>query len=383
MQHWKSKYIEKNAKESHVYLFTSLEIKSYIQKFLTDYGLALHNYQINFLESNIDIFISYYQTSKSLSFIQKTNLDQKIKIKRKRFNKKLSSVYAKKSVPLSITKYVKKYYLLNNSFLKKKIINILNTLEILKLEYYSLKSSKTKKKLFFKQKKKILLQYYINCFKYLRYLTFLTQKRKDQKRIKSLEYYKTYLTVKEYRTLNNYKTNNFVEKLIEGLALFTRNQFNLSLTIKQINQNITFLKTNAQNFKRILSKLRKFQRNEFFNEGINTFFSAVSQKNSAKLIADYIANQLKFMKRHKFFLTFVTKTLTLLLTQKFSKIKGIKLKVRGRINNSTRSKVQTINIGKISLITVTNKINHAKQTAYGPNGTLGVQVWTTNDQIKI
>ena len=59
MRNWKSKYIEKNVKESHVYLFTNLEIKRYIQKFLGDHGLALDSYQINFLDSTIDLFVLY------------------------------------------------------------------------------------------------------------------------------------------------------------------------------------------------------------------------------------------------------------------------------------------------------------------------------------
>ena len=372
---YKSKYIEKNLKESHVYLFTSLEIKNYIRKFLADYGLTLHTYQINFLESKIDLFISYYQTSKSLAFIQKANLDQKVKLKKKRFTKTLNKIHIKQKNKNIFSEYLKNYYTFNNSFIKKRLLTLLNALEVLKLEYYSLKYSRRKKNLVFKHKKKVLLRYYINCFKYFRYLSFLLKEKNEKKRLKTLNYYKTYKTVKQYKTFNNYKSNNFIEKLIEGLVLFTKSQFSISLTIKQINKSLKFPKKRIQNFKRILSKLRKFQKSDFFHEGINVFFNAMAQKNSADLIATYIANQLKFMKRHKFFLTFVTKALTLLISQKFAKIKGIKLKVRGRINNSARSKVKTLTIGKISLITVNNYISHAQQVAYGANGTLGVQVW--------
>nr|YP_009688010.1 ribosomal protein S3 [Haslea nusantara]QDX17601.1 ribosomal protein S3 [Haslea nusantara] len=378
MKNWKSKYFEKNSKESHTYLFTSIEIKNYIQKFLNDYNLTLHNYQINFSDSTLDIYISYYQNLQSLSFIQKSNLSQNIQIKRKRFNKNLLT---KNDLNLDskfkIQKKLQNYHNKNNNFIKKKLINILNTLEILKLEYYSLKSAKTKKKIFLQQRKKILLHYYTNCFKYHQYLSFLLSHHNYQKRLQTLKYYKTYRDIKKYRTLHNYRLENFTEKLLEGLNLFTKNKFTIQLTFQQINRNLIFPKKSSQNLKRILSKLRKFQRSDFFNEGVNTLFNAITHQNSAELITKYIAYQLKFMKRHKFFLTFITKTLSLLIYQKLTKIKGIKLKVRGRINNGSRSKLTTINIGKISLIAANPKLNHAQSVSYGANGTFGVQAWVS------
>merc|ERR1712122_464379 len=109
----------------------------------SDHGLTLHTYRINFLESRVDLFISYYQTSKSLAFIRKTNSDQKIKLKKRRFNK----IFIKQKNENTFNKYLKNYYMFNNSFIRKRLLSVLNALEILKLEYYSLKYSKRKKDL--------------------------------------------------------------------------------------------------------------------------------------------------------------------------------------------------------------------------------------------
>lgn len=378
MKHWKSKYLEKTSKESHTYLFTSLEIKNYIQKFFKNYGLTLHNYQINFSDSTLDIYISYYQNLKSISFIQKTNLEQQIQVKRKRFSRKLLNKNNKIiENQLKLYKSIQSYNQTNNHFVKKKLISILNILEILKLEYYSLKYTRTRKQLLLQRRKRLLVHYYTNCFKYYRYLSFLLLRNNFQKRLQTLKYYKTYLNIKHSKTLDHYRLTNFTEKLLEGLTLFTKDRFAIVVTLQQINRNLSFPKKNSQNLKRILSKLRKFQKNDFFNEGINTLFNAVTRDNSAELITKYIAYHLKFMKRHKFFLTFVDKTLTLLINQKFTKIEGIKLKIRGRINNSSRSKLKTINIGKISLITVDTNLNHAQSVSYGSSGTFGVQAWVS------
>lgn len=377
MENWKSKYFENNKKESHVYIFTSLEIKKYLEKFFKNYGLELHDYRINFLDSNIDLYISYYQTLKSLEFIQKINSEQKIVVKKKKFNKKLSNLNNNNSLVLK--QQIKNYHISTNNFIAKKVSKVFNLLKVLKTEYYSLKSLKLTNPLLLKKQKKILIQKCLKVFKYRKYLFFLLYKKKDttlQKRIQLLSYYKTYLNISRHKNIKTLKYHNFLEKLTEGLSLYTQNQFNIFLTLKQTNRNIKFPKKQSLNLKRILSKLRRYQRNNFFNEGVNTLFTAVSEHNSAKLITDFIAFQLKFVKRHKFFLTFITKTLTLLINQKFSKIKGIKLKVKGRINNSARSKSNTIKIGKkTSLITVNSQINHAQSTSYGSNGTFGVKAW--------
>jgi len=375
MQNWKSKYIEKNVKESHVYLFTNLEIKRYIQKFLGDHGLALDSYQINFLDSTIDLFVSYYQTSNSLDFIQKKNFEQKIRIRRKKFSEKLTQISGENRTSrntLGLTDQMKNYYILNRSYSRKKFFIMLKIFKIVKTTFQFLRFSNKKKPVF-------LISYYKNCLRHLKYFFFLLRQRKKQKRLKTLKYYKIHTITQKYETLKNCRSNNFIKKLLEGLVLFTDNQFNISLTVKQVNRNIKFSKKQTQNFKRMLSKLRKFRRNDFFDEGVNTLFNAIKQQYSAKLIASYIAKQLGVVKRHKFFLTFVAKTLSLLLAQKFAKPCGIKLQVRGRINNSSRSKLQAFNIGKISLVTTNQNLTHSQQTAYGPNGTLGVKVWVVSE----
>ena len=76
MKNWKLKYFEKNSKESHIHLFSSLEIKNYLKKFLNDYNLSLNDYQIHFSNSTVHIFISIYKNKKIKKKEKKTKISR-------------------------------------------------------------------------------------------------------------------------------------------------------------------------------------------------------------------------------------------------------------------------------------------------------------------
>ena len=125
-------------------------------------------------------------------------------------------------------------------------------------------------------------------------------------------------------------------------------------------------------------KLKKFERNLFFKEGRHVFIASITQHNTANLLANFISKQLRTLKRQNFFFSFLKESLSTIMTLKFSKIKGIKILIKGRLNNAARSKNIIINLGKISLIAAKTKIDYAESTAFTSNGTLGVKVWICN-----
>jgi hypothetical protein len=56
-------------------------------------------------------------------------------------------------------------------------------------------------------------------------------------------------------------------------------------------------------------------------------YTCTTQPDSSELLAQFVANQLKKQKRHNFFKILKT-TLTLFSNKAFSKLKGIKIKVK-------------------------------------------------------
>jgi len=126
----------------------------------------------------------------------------------------------------------------------------------------------------------------------------------------------------------------------------------------------------------ILTKLRKYEQNEFFNGGVNLMLYCVINKKSSYLLAEFIANNLKKLKRHNFFLKFVKATLSLFSTKKCSRVKGIKIKISGRFNGRPRARSRTISIrSSIPTININSKINYSEATSFTANGTFGVKVW--------
>lgn len=101
-----------------------------------------------------------------------------------------------------------------------------------------------------------------------------------------------------------------------------------------------------------------------------------TQTNLAELLGKYITEQLKTIKRHNFFFNSLKKNLTLLIKQKFSKIKGIKILIKGRLNNASRSRTRIIKIGKIPIITKNMAIDYSESTAFKTShGTIGIKIW--------
>jgi len=391
---WDFKYFEKKRDESNIYIFQSIEIKKFIKKILKDNGLMLHNCKIDFLESDIKIFISYLKLPKSQTIINLISNNQKIKLIKK--TKQFES-YGKNI----------KEYLSTKKYLSNREVNLKNRIDLKLNSKFKYESNLKKQKIIIfllnyfvlnknrkTQKQKVLLKSSFNqkinsvfekemekkfvncCEQTLEKQTF--EKQAIKKRIKILQYYKYYIKIKNHEIIQNIKINNFLEKVIESLKIFTRNKFNIILNIRQANNNLSYNLTpyQLQHLKKTTIQLRQFKKSKFFKEGLNVIFLSLIEKNSAQLLADFIANQLKLVKQHGFFLKFLKKALSLMLTSKLSRAVSIKMVARGRFNGKRRSGKKMLNINKnMPLMTLNSNINSAQSTAYGSNGTFGVKIW--------
>ena len=64
-----------------------------------------------------------------------------------------------------------------------------------------------------------------------------------------------------------------------------------------------------------------------------------------------------------------------IISSKFSKIKGLKIKISGRLNGAPRANSKIIQIGSIPLQSFNSLIDYHNSTAYTPNGSFEVKVW--------
>lgn len=173
------------------------------------------------------------------------------------------------------------------------------------------------------------------------------------------------------------KTKLLLSQFFKSLSIFIKKKIKFFLVLQPLNNNIKQI-FNPQ-IKRFLRKklinLRKYKQSDFFQEGINLLFRCATNKKSAKLLAQFISTQLKNLKHHNFFFKFLKNTLTLFKNNIFSKFKGIKIKIKGRLNGRPRARSKIIKIANnISVLTINSKIDYSEITAFTPSGTLGIKV---------
>ena len=342
---WKSKYFEKTKEEFSLYAYQSLEIKNFLQKVLTINGLIFHNFKIQYSGNTIYLYISYYTTTKATSLISNINAQKNFKLKKYKLSKKRN-----------LKKKIKKQQVL----LKKQ------NFDLQKVFFSIFKYNNTnipKKKYFRKFKNKN---------------TRCVIETKLKKRIRVLKDYKNRLKIKNYKNIKHLEFNNFSEQLLESLSIYTNKKFNIFITFQNLNKGLSLNLTNfqAKFLKNKLLGLRRESRNQFFKETVNILVISVIRKNSAGLLAEFIAYQLSIMKRHSFFLIFVKRFLiTLISKKKFSNISGIKFVIKGRINGVPRARKQIYETGKVPIQTIDSNIDYHQATSYTPNGTFGVKVW--------
>lgn len=207
-----------------------------------------------------------------------------------------------------------------------------------------------------------------------------------------LNLYISYFVTPEFLSKNNDKlfiTNKMGQKkviklrkknlneMFRVLNLFTSNKFNIIVNFCCINKNLNFLKSKQ---KKNFVLLRKFRNTPFLKYGVELLFYVVHTKNSANLLAKFIANNIQKIKRHNFFLSFLKRTLTVLLNSTFSKVKGIKILVKGRLNGVPRAKHKLVVIGDVPVQSIFEKVDYSQITGHNASGSYGIKVWVIENK---
>jgi len=209
------------------------------------------------------------------------------------------------------------------------------------------------------------------------YLNILNKKNlKKKKLIRRL--WVIFLLKKKINTKeNSYKNFDFIEQLLECLSIFTKKNLDINIILQQINNKNLFLRFyhKTKFLKSIIIKLRKYSNSLFFKESLNILSIVITKKNSAKLIAEFLAFQFSVIKKHNYFLNFLKRALILLVTSNFSSIQGLKVLIKGRLNGKLRAKSRLLLIGKIPLQTINSKISYSTSVSYSLYGTFGFKIW--------
>lgn len=340
---WNSQYFEKKNTETSIYAFKSLEIKKFVYKFFKDHGLIVHECKIHYSDENsLNIFVSYYLAFNLVNLVNSINKNQNVKFIKNatkiESNKKKKYLFFKQNLK-KYTNYQNIYYFYNTLPKSLRRQSQTNANTVLNFEKKSLR---------------------------LRRLYFL-------------KYYKQYLAVKNGKTINRIEANKFTEKFFEVLHLFLHKNIKIFLTVHQLNKNLqqNLDLKEIKLLEKNLVNLKRYDKNDFFKEAVNILFFCTTQKNSASLLAQFIATQIQKLKKHNFFFRFLKTALLIFTSNTTSNLQGIKIKIKGRLNRAPRAKHKIINIGKgVPNLTINSNIDYSEETSFSSNGTFGVKVWT-------
>lgn len=223
---WDSKYLEKQNNESQIYLFQSIEIKNFFKNFFKIYGLSLYKYSINFLESSLKIYISYFKTSAIKKIISRIKT-HKLKLVRK---KKKIKKYLYKN--LLFRKKKKKIFKTNKN-LKKKIFSIFYNFSIIYFKHFY----------YFNKRLQIILKYFHSIY----ILKILIKKNHL---LSKLNYFllKKYIYVCQY--FNKLKLNIILKKKI----IVFYNKYVIKQRIKTFINNVKLQKIVMLQYQKFIYK---------------------------------------------------------------------------------------------------------------------------------
>lgn len=348
---WNSKYMEKKYNETPLNNFSDLEIRKFINKFFKDHGLIVQTCKLFHNIESLNIFVSYYKTDKAFTVIKRKR--KKLRIAWKDI--KQSKFRSKQIRDKAGTKYSGAFFKLRKH-LKK---------------YYYYKMLKYNQTIAINEKKELKAKG----------IKLLNRKRSRKiQRKKRAKYIKVALSQLKFRNSANIFKNRFLDKLLEGIKLFTNKK--IQLTVKQLNLKLEdyFFKNDKEKYalSTVLRKVDRFKNNKFFKKGLTMLMLCVIKKklNTSDLLANYIAQQLQHLKKHNYFLKFLKAALKNFMTKYSKEIKGIFIKIKGRFNGAPRARKRVINIGvKVPVQTIKTDVRYSLTTAFNVNGTFGVKVF--------
>jgi len=315
-KNWEIKNIEKTGEESSLFLYKTLEIQKYLNRFFGLYKIKIHNCKIFYSATSLQIFLSFYITTKTFYILRK-NIT--------RYSKKWLTTFR----PIFSKKYKSKRR-------KKKLNNMK------KMQNFEMKRNQ-----------KNVLKKNISLLKFKSY-SAIELKEFQEILLKSLKAYtnnQIYISL-TLQNLNRYKMLSRVQieslqQIFKQLRNFVRNSF-----FKEAI-NIFFISISKRKSAKILAD---FISDQFRINQLRT-------------------NQMTISRKDNYFLGFLKQTVILLIKSEMSCIMGIKIIIKGRFNRAPRARTSHIHFGKFAIQSFNSKIDYHQSTAYTINGTFGVKVW--------
>nr|WJE89161.1 ribosomal protein S3 [Thonningia sanguinea]WJE89178.1 ribosomal protein S3 [Thonningia sanguinea] len=173
--------------------------------------------------------------------------------------------------------------------------------------------------------------------------------------------------------------NSFFFNLTEDKKLKTyikqiigiKNNNNLFKITIYKKKNLIFIKIFLIKFSRFII-IKRIQKIKFNFNFLNIYYLKVKRPyEHSKIISNFVIYQYK---NNVSFLKIIKKLFFLLMTTTIN-VKGIRINISGKIDNKDISRIEWIKTGKISLNTITNKIDYSSCKIKNKYGLVGLKVF--------
>lgn len=327
-KNWEFRHVAKNDEESSLFLYKTLEVQRYLNRFFGLYKIKIHNCKIFYSHGFLLIFVSFYLTAKTLYVIRKSLT---------KYSKKLSTQVKRTSLRKKDWWYKKK-----------------------KTSQFKLPSQKIRLKI--KKIQKVKSKKGFSYHKSNPWVAFGLKGFQEILLESLIKYTKKKINISvTLQDLNRHKqlSSNQLEglkRIFKQLRKFVKNSF-----FKEA-MNILFMNILRRKSAKLLAE---FISDQFRLNQLRTDQRTIPRKDN-------------------YFLGFIKQAILLFTKCDASCLKGVKIAIKGRFNRAPRARTTKIHFGKFSLQSFRSKIDYYQSTAYTVNGTFGVKVWLCeNEFLKI
>jgi len=321
-KNWEFRHIAKNNEESSLFLYKTLEVQRYLNRFFGLYKMKIHNCKIFYSHDSLQVFVSFYITAKTIYVIRK-NLT--------RYSKKLSTQVKRASSRKKNWKYKK----------RKKYQFKLPSQKI-RLKIKKIQKVKNKKGLPCQKSNPL---WALGLFQEILLESLIKYTKKK------IDISITLQNLNRHKQLS-YTQLEGLKRIFKQLRKFVKNSF-----FKEA-MNISFINILRRKSAKLLAE---FISDQFRVNQLRT-------------------DQRTILRKDNYFLGFIKQTLLLFIKCEASCLTGVKIAIKGRFNRAPRARTAKIHFGKFSLQSFSSKVDYYQSTAYTINGTFGVKVWLCENE---
>lgn len=170
---------------------------------------------------------------------------------------------------------------------------------------------------------------------------------------------------------------SFLGHIVKSLSDFKNSNTNILLKFRQVNKDNNFYlsKNDLSHFKKNLLFLRRFYKKQFFKGIVNSILITIRLTSCASFFTNLVSKELLLIKKHTVLLFFIKQALNLFTKTSFSKIKGLKLFLKGKLTKSGRASQNKLSFGIVPTQILLSKLIYTQKTLFLKNGTISLKTW--------